>query len=141
MTSHHVVDITELATLGEQFPLRLMQVGFRLMQVIDERGGDRHQYVIPPVCEVPAGAFLMGSDKDKDEQAYDDELPQHTVTLRAYEIARYPLTVAEYTCFVQATKRATPVDWDDQQHHHISTVGRSLPYNDLMDIILQILSE
>ncbi|MGB3062354.1 MAG: CHAT domain-containing protein, partial [Anaerolineae bacterium] len=29
--------------------------------------------------EIPAGPFLMGSDKAKDPQAYDDELPQHTV--------------------------------------------------------------
>ncbi|MCB9119735.1 MAG: hypothetical protein H6640_08425 [Caldilineaceae bacterium] len=35
----------------------------------------------------PAGPFL-GSDKRKDDQAYDDELPQHTMTLPAYRMAR-----------------------------------------------------
>jgi formylglycine-generating enzyme required for sulfatase activity len=30
------------------------------------------------------------------------EKPQHTVTLPAYEIACYPVTVAEYACFVRA---------------------------------------
>jgi hypothetical protein len=40
MEERQVVDITELAVLGEQFPLRLMQLGFRLMQVIDEKARD-----------------------------------------------------------------------------------------------------
>jgi len=117
MAEQHAVDITELATLGEQFPLRLMQLGFRLMQGIDAAGRDQYRYVLPPVCAVPAGPFLMGSDEDGDELAADDELPQHTVTLSAYEIACYPLTVAEYACFVQATNRAAPSTWTDQQQH------------------------
>jgi formylglycine-generating enzyme required for sulfatase activity len=53
-------------------------------------------------CEVPAGPFLMGSDKGKDPQAYDDELPQHEVTLQGYRIARYPVTNAQYAAFVAA---------------------------------------
>ena len=32
----------------------------------------------------------MGSDKQKDKQAYDDELPQHTLYLPEYHIARVP---------------------------------------------------
>ena len=32
------VDVTELASLGEQFPLRLVQLGFRFMQVVDAAG-------------------------------------------------------------------------------------------------------
>ncbi|MEI7990558.1 MAG: SUMF1/EgtB/PvdO family nonheme iron enzyme, partial [Chloroflexota bacterium] len=43
---------------------------------------------------IPAGPFLMGSDKSKDSLAQDDELPQHTVTLKEYWIAKYPVTVA-----------------------------------------------
>jgi formylglycine-generating enzyme required for sulfatase activity len=50
--------------------------------------------------EVPAGPFLMGSDKGQDPEAYDDELPQHTVDLPAYYIARYPVTTAQFRIFV-----------------------------------------
>ena len=35
---HHGVDITDLATLGDQFPPRLIRLGFQLMQVIDRQG-------------------------------------------------------------------------------------------------------
>ncbi len=49
---------------------------------------------------VPPGPFLMGSDKTRDGQAFDDELPQHTVTLPGYWIGRYPVTVARFKAFV-----------------------------------------
>jgi len=53
------MDITELAVLDEQFPLRLMQLGFRLIQVVNAMGRDQFRYMLPPICEVPAGLFLM----------------------------------------------------------------------------------
>ena len=46
---------------------------------------------------LPGGSFLMGSD---DKDAYDDEKPVHRVTVKGFWIARYPVTVAEYTGFV-----------------------------------------
>lgn len=45
---------------------------------------------------VPAGDFLMGSDKAKDNQADSNELPQHTVYLEAYWIDKYEVTNAQY---------------------------------------------
>lgn len=54
---------------------------------------------------IPAGEFLMGSDKAKDEDARDNELPQHKVTLPDYYIAKYPVTNAQYAVFAQATKK------------------------------------
>ncbi|RLC75407.1 MAG: hypothetical protein DRJ03_20915 [Chloroflexi bacterium] len=53
--------------------------------------------------EIPAGEFLMGSDKQQDDKADDDEQPQHPVTLPAYYIARYPVTVAQFRAFVEAS--------------------------------------
>jgi formylglycine-generating enzyme required for sulfatase activity len=52
-------------------------------------------------CEVPAGPFLMGSDKGQDKEAYDAELPRHLVDLPAYSVAKYPVTNAQYAAFVQ----------------------------------------
>lgn len=46
--------------------------------------------------DIPAGTFLMGSDKTKDEQAQDNETPQRSVTLPAYRISRYPVTYTQF---------------------------------------------
>jgi len=51
-------------------------------------------------CEVPAGSFLMGSDKKVDPLADDDEMPQHEVTVPAFKMSRYPITNAQYQAFV-----------------------------------------
>ena len=59
---------------------------------------------------IPAGEFLMGSDKQKDKLAYDDELPQHRLTLPAYRIARMPVTVAQFAVFVDATGYKTTAE-------------------------------
>jgi formylglycine-generating enzyme required for sulfatase activity len=67
------------------------------------------ELIVPPVCDVPAGPFLMGSDPKKDTQADTDrELPQRSVSLKAYQIAKYPVTVAEYDCFVRAIGHPEP---------------------------------
>ncbi len=60
----------------------------------------------PKWVEVPAGPFLMGSDKKKDPLAIDDELPQHEVNIPyAYRIGKYPVTNAEFLMFVEAMRR------------------------------------
>ncbi|MGE0683978.1 MAG: SUMF1/EgtB/PvdO family nonheme iron enzyme, partial [Candidatus Binatia bacterium] len=51
--------------------------------------------------EIPAGPFVMGSDPQKDEDAREDEQPQHTVELATYDMARYPVTVAQFRAFVE----------------------------------------
>jgi serine/threonine-protein kinase len=77
---------------------------------------------------VPAGEFLMGSDKSKDSLALDDELPQHRLSLPEYWIGKTEVTVAQFAAYVRATgvktsassdvanKAAHPVvdvTWDD----------------------------
>jgi len=56
-----------------------------------------------PMVWVPPGPFLMGSDKRRDAQAFNDELPQHEVILPGYWIGRYPVTAAQFRAFVQAS--------------------------------------
>jgi formylglycine-generating enzyme required for sulfatase activity len=51
-------------------------------------------------CEVPAGAFTMGS-KDDSLAFAGKETPQHQVKLPAFRISRYPVTNAQYAAFVQ----------------------------------------
>jgi formylglycine-generating enzyme required for sulfatase activity/energy-coupling factor transporter ATP-binding protein EcfA2 len=61
--------------------------------------------------DIPAGDFQMGSDKDNDANARDNEFPQHTVVLSEFAIARYPVTVAQYKVFAEETKREMDNDW------------------------------
>jgi formylglycine-generating enzyme required for sulfatase activity len=56
----------------------------------------------PETVLIPAGPFLMGSDKETDPQAYDSECPEHTVALPEYRIGKYPVTVGEYRAFIKA---------------------------------------
>jgi formylglycine-generating enzyme required for sulfatase activity len=46
--------------------------------------------------EIPAGSFLMGSDRSRDRHALQDEAPQHRVDLPAFFIGRYEVTVEQY---------------------------------------------
>jgi formylglycine-generating enzyme required for sulfatase activity len=60
--------------------------------------------------EVPAGAFLMGSDKAIDPMAFDNERwspteARGTVDLPTFYIGRYEVTVAQFHAFVAATGR------------------------------------
>lgn len=93
---------------ANQFPPRLGQLGFAAYR--SARGAE---YILPPLCAVSAGPFLMGSDPDIDRQADNSELPQHNVTLAAYQIGKFPVMVAEYACFVRAGQKA-PQDWQQQ---------------------------
>src|SRR5262249_55673450 len=66
------------------------------------------EYIVPPVWQVPGGAFLMGS-AESDPLAQPDEKPCEWVMVEAFAIGRYPVTVAEYTCYLNALpKLAVP---------------------------------
>ncbi len=93
----------------DRFPPRLAEQGF----VVRERNGVA--FIVPPICSVPAGEFLMGSNKRRDKDAINDhEMPQHRVTLAAFSITRFPVTVAEYACFVAAARHREPQEWAGQ---------------------------
>jgi formylglycine-generating enzyme required for sulfatase activity len=64
----------------------------------------------------------MGSDLTRDQEARETECPWHAVTLSAYAIALYPVTVAEYACAVRAgavreppVGTLFPIDWSAQR--------------------------
>ncbi len=60
---------------------------------------------------VPAGLFLMGSDKRVDRNAYPFESPQRRVYLDAFEIDKYEVTALQYLKFVLAIGRPPLLDW------------------------------
>ena len=62
---------------------------------------------------IPSGPFLMGSDPDVDDLAFDDEQPQHSLYLPAYYLAWTPITNAQYAAFVEATGCSPPSHWKE----------------------------
>lgn len=63
------------------------------------------------MVRIPAGTFLMGSDKKVDRNAYQPEFPQRKVYLDAYEIDKFEVTTVQFLKFVLATNRKPLIDW------------------------------
>jgi formylglycine-generating enzyme required for sulfatase activity len=87
---------------------------------------DGVQVITPPLCDVPAGPFLHGSDLKRDPEATDAEIPMRTVDLPAFKIGRYPVTVVEYACAVRAGAMREPRDWatvSQRPYHPITNVS------------------
>ncbi len=60
---------------------------------------------------ISAGRCWMGSDLEKDPEAYEnEELPQFALHLETYSIGKYPVTVAQFEAFVQATGYKTTAE-------------------------------
>jgi len=96
--------LADLVREGRLSPVERAMASDALGRLSDPRPGvDLRPDGLPEIvwCKVPAGPFLMGSDEAKDPQAYDEELPQHEVTLPAYSVSKYPVTNAQYAAFVQ----------------------------------------
>jgi formylglycine-generating enzyme required for sulfatase activity len=73
-------------------------------------------------ARIPAGKFVMGSRADN-PLAYDDERPQHTVELTYdFQIARYPVTNAEFEKFVTATGYSSRAVRPDRPDHPVVNV-------------------
>ncbi|HEY7339552.1 MAG TPA: SUMF1/EgtB/PvdO family nonheme iron enzyme [Ktedonobacterales bacterium] len=90
--------------------LRLTELGFA------DRVRKGVTFIIPPICDVPAGDFIMGSAKRRGMWANKSEMPQHYLTLAKFSISRFPVTVAEYACFVETGYRQ-PQQWPDQMEN------------------------
>jgi len=60
------------------------------------------------MVSIPAGKALLGGE---DEEAYDDEQPESRVPVAAFELAVYPVTNAEFACFIEAGGYDDPSLW------------------------------
>lgn len=86
----------------DQFPDRLANLGFVPRKGKDPQTGNEIAYILAPTVSVPAGPFQ-----------YDEGNLTRIVALPAFSIARFPVTVAEYACFVRAGQMK-PSGWRDQ---------------------------
>ena len=83
------------------------------------------------LVRIPAGEFIMGSDKKIDRVAYRSEFPQRRVYLDAYEIDKYEVTNLHYLKYILATGKLPQLDWrydggnfqESMAHHPIMHVS------------------
>ncbi|MEW6668488.1 MAG: SUMF1/EgtB/PvdO family nonheme iron enzyme [Thermodesulfobacteriota bacterium] len=97
--------LTELLSTNSLTPLERAMAGKTLAKLGDPRFDPDMWYLLKKddlgFVEIPEGNFRMGSDKNKDPNAYDDEVPMHQVGLPTYYIGKYPVTVAQFRSFVE----------------------------------------
>ncbi|MCB1859864.1 MAG: SUMF1/EgtB/PvdO family nonheme iron enzyme [Gammaproteobacteria bacterium] len=107
--------LVELIETGQLDPRERAEAGDALGAIGDPRFHGREKYRLPALyrgepekscgfIKIPAGEFLMGSDKAIDKDAFDDECingkPHPQQLDEDFWIGRYPVTVGQYACFV-----------------------------------------
>lgn len=75
---------------------------------------DGIEVITPPMCHVPAGPFLLGTDPRLEPEAAEREELQRQVDVAAYYIGQCPVTVAEYACALKAQNIRPPEAWSAQ---------------------------
>ena len=81
---------------------------------------------------IPAGPFNLGTDNTR--AAYDNERPQHRVTLDAFEIDRYPVTVRRYAQFIDADGYQQRDWWNEDGWTWNMEEGHEAPQGWLRDV-------
>lgn len=67
------------------------------------------QWLLPPMVSVPQGEHLIGADGEK--RVHSQEGPAHRVTLSAFQLAEFPVTNAEWACFMRDGGYDNPAWW------------------------------
>ncbi len=100
--------LVSLLQKGRLTPRQRADAGNTLAKLGDPRFDPDYWYLprepLLGFVPIPEGEFIMGSDPKKDPQAVSDEQPQHSLSLLAYYIGRYPVTVAQFRAFVKPSK-------------------------------------
>ena len=85
-----------------------------------------------PLVEIPAGEFLMGSP-DGDSAAYDDERPQHRVTVPALQMGRTPVTQAQWRAVAALPRVKRDLNPNPSYHHGDDHPVERVSWHDAME--------
>lgn len=101
MTVSSVRFLAGLAAIAVAAGAVLLPAPHRLTAAPGENGA------IPEFVEIPAGPFVMGADKARDPDAFDNERwssseGQGTVDLPAFMMSRHEITVEQFTAFARS---------------------------------------
>jgi len=94
-----------------------LQAGFTLGKIGDPRFQPQTlngmKVILPEMVAVPSGKYMIGS-VDDDFDADSDEKPQHSIQLPAFSIGRWPVTNAEFACFIEAGGYENEEYWEGE---------------------------
>ncbi len=70
----------------------------------ERRVGPYGEYLLPPMVTIPGGVYPIGEDEPLDwfGGISAAHCPRHEVELASFQIGRFPVTNAEYSCFMLA---------------------------------------
>jgi formylglycine-generating enzyme required for sulfatase activity len=85
----------------------------------ERRKGKHGDFIAPPLVEIPAGSYPIGDD----ESGYGQEKPGHRVELESYRIGAFPVTNAEYRCFIEAGGYEDEQWWDTEAARYWRKAG------------------
>lgn len=105
-----------------QLPFLLILVGFLIAHGCSREGKPgKEGKALEGMVLVPAGEFLMGTDKTKEavipaafglrKPAYEDERPIRKVPVKAFYIDQFEVNVAQYRKFVEAPRHKPTSSW------------------------------
>ncbi|HEX8981472.1 MAG TPA: SUMF1/EgtB/PvdO family nonheme iron enzyme [Ktedonobacterales bacterium] len=97
--------LSPVRQLLPRIPERLASLGY-IMRPYGEL-----EAILPPLCDVPAGRCLLSDGVGWAPGVAARDLPHQWVARSAFQIARSPVTVAEYACFVRS-QRSEPQRWE-----------------------------
>jgi len=84
----------------------------------ERREGPYGEYLMPPMIEIPGGRYPIGEDEaiwnPQDERWERKHLPRHEVEIAAFQIGRFPVTNAEWACFMAAGGYEDERWWDTE---------------------------
>ncbi|GLV59789.1 hypothetical protein KDH_66130 [Dictyobacter sp. S3.2.2.5] len=81
---------------------RLLSLGYEIQHIQGVK------VILRPLVLIPGGSFLLGSNPATDLESLSDERPQHQIMVQEFFLAKYPVTVAEYQCAVDAGAVSVP---------------------------------
>jgi formylglycine-generating enzyme required for sulfatase activity len=80
----------------------------------------------PEMVGIPAGKFVMGSPSDEHGR-FDYEGPQHAVSIRAFAMGKYEVTIGEFLKFLESTKYQ-PAPCNPMLNESWRNTGKGLAY-------------
>jgi formylglycine-generating enzyme required for sulfatase activity len=97
-----------------------IQAGLALGPLGDPRfqrlAGPFGDYLLPPTVAIPGARYPIGEDEPiwrvEEARWVEAHMPRHEVALAAFHIARFPVTNAEWSCFLEAGGYEDERWWD-----------------------------